>query len=238
MPTRPVLNAIDNTFVAGNPHSLWSSGAQLNVRQFTSLSYNNMYEALATAGRSAATDGKGGLMSDLRFCPNCGERVGATARFCGGCGHALPVSTSFPAEAGSQPPGGVPTDASPGGRRAASTSEQRQPPPQSPQQGLADTGVGPRADASWSLSPGSSLRPNWDQLSGRIGDVRGSFATGDWAGAARTALIPIGVVFLISVLVAWSTSLSFGQTVAVGAMLTSLAAAVVCRSTVKWPTPR
>jgi hypothetical protein len=32
------------------------------------------------------------------------------------------------------------------------------------------------------------------------------------------------VVFLISVLVAWSTSLSFGQTVAVGAMLTSLAA--------------
>lgn len=163
-------------------------------------------------------------MSDLRFCPNCGERFGATARFCGGCGQALPASTSFPAEAGSQAPGGAATDAAPGGNRAASTSEQRQPPQQPPQQGLADTGAGPRADASWSPLPGSSLRPNWDQLSGRIDDLRGSFVTGDWAGAARTALIPIGVVFLIAVLVAWSTPLSFGQTVAVGAMLTSLAA--------------
>lgn len=97
-------------------------------------------------------------MSDLRFCPNCGEQFGATARFCGGCGQALAASTFFPAEAGSQTPGGAPIDASPRGNRAASTSDQRQPPPQSPQQGLADTSAGPRARASSSPLPGSSLR--------------------------------------------------------------------------------
>jgi hypothetical protein len=131
--------------------------------------------------------------------------------------------------AGSQDRDGAPTGASFLLNRAASTSEQRHPPPQ---QGSADTGAEPRVGTSWSPPPGSSLKPNSDKLSGRVGDLLGVFVdTEDWSGAVRTALIPIGVVSLISVLVAWSTPLllgqtvlSFAQTVSVGAMLTSMAA--------------
>lgn len=157
-------------------------------------------------------------MSALRFCPNCGERISAPARFCGECGQELPSATPPPAGGGSQPPGDGPTD----GSFSTTTSEHQQHPPPSTQQGSVDTGAGFRTGAFWAPWLGSSLRLKWDQLSGHIDDLRASFATGDWTGAARTALIPIGVVFLISVLVG-SPSVPFGEAVALGAMLTSLA---------------